>query len=148
MMNINAGTPCKYTTPLQGLSTVISSAVYQSGCQNVGCSSNSLQLDLAKKAAAAADATILVVGEDQSIERESLDRVSLLLPGEQTTLVTEVAKVAKGPVIVVIMSGGGYDISFAKSSDLISGILWVGYPGEAGGAAIADIIFGYYNPSE
>ncbi|KAM0936384.1 putative xylan 1,4-beta-xylosidase [Dioscorea sansibarensis] len=141
------GTPCKYTTPLQGLSTVISSAVYQSGCQNVGCSSNSLQLDLAKKAAAAADATILVVGEDQSIERESLDRVSLLLPGEQTTLVTEVAKVAKGPVIVVIMSGGGYDISFAKSSDLISGILWVGYPGEAGGAAIADIIFGYYNPT-
>ncbi|XP_039125595.1 beta-xylosidase/alpha-L-arabinofuranosidase 2-like [Dioscorea cayenensis subsp. rotundata] len=141
------GTPCKYTTPLQGLSAVISSSVYQSGCQNVACSSNSLQLDSAKKAAAGADATILIVGEDQSIEREELDRVSLLLPGEQTTLITEVAKVAKGPVILVIMSGGGYDISFAKNNDQIPSILWVGYPGEAGGAAIADIIFGYYNPS-
>lgn len=114
----------------------------------MACSSNSLQLDSAKKAAAGADATILIVGEDQSIEREELDRVSLLLPGEQTTLITEVAKVAKGPVILVIMSGGGYDISFAKNNDQIPSILWVGYPGEAGGAAIADIIFGYYNPSE
>ncbi|KAJ0988348.1 hypothetical protein J5N97_006704 [Dioscorea zingiberensis] len=140
------GTPCKYTTPLQGLSSVVSSVVYQPACQNVACSSNSLQLDLAKKAASSSDATILIVGEDQSIEKESLDRVSLLLPGGQTTLITEVAKVAKGPVILVIMSGGGYDISFAKSNDQISGILWVGYPGEAGGAAIADIIFGYYNP--
>jgi len=35
---------------------------------------------------------------------------------------------------------------FAKDDDKISGILWVGYPGEAGGAAIADVIFAEYNP--
>ncbi|RRT71636.1 hypothetical protein B296_00035339 [Ensete ventricosum] len=121
--------------------------VYAAGCANVGCTGNSLQLDSAKAAAAAADATVLVVGADQSIERESFDRVSLLLPGQQTTLITEVAKVAKGPVILVIMSGGPFDISFAKTNGSISSILWVGYPGEAGGAAIADVIFGYYNPS-
>ncbi|RVW22014.1 Beta-xylosidase/alpha-L-arabinofuranosidase 2 [Vitis vinifera] len=45
------------------------------------------------------------------------------------------------------MSGGGFDISFAKNDDKIASILWVGYPGEAGGAAIADVIFGFYNPS-
>ncbi|RWW10687.1 hypothetical protein GW17_00025759 [Ensete ventricosum] len=121
--------------------------VYAAGCANVGCTGNNLQLDSAKAAAAAADATVLVVGADQSIERESFDRVSLLLPGQQTTLITEVAKVAKGPVILVIMSGGPFDISFAKTNGSISSILWVGYPGEAGGAAIADVIFGYYNPS-
>ncbi|XP_010937054.1 beta-xylosidase/alpha-L-arabinofuranosidase 2 [Elaeis guineensis] len=140
------GTPCTYTTPLQGLTAVVST-VYQPGCTNVGCTGNSLQLDAAKAAAAKADVTILVVGTDQSIEREGLDRVNLLLPGQQPTLVTEIAKAAKGKVILVIMSGGPFDISFAKSDDRISSILWVGYPGEAGGAALADIIFGYYNPS-
>ncbi|XP_074577953.1 beta-xylosidase/alpha-L-arabinofuranosidase 2-like [Curcuma longa] len=111
------------------------------------CAGGSLQLEAARDAASKADATVLVVGADQTIERESFDRVSLLLPGQQTELITEVAKVAKGPVVLVIMSGGPFDITFAKSNHNISAILWVGYPGEAGGAAIADVIFGFFNPS-
>lgn len=138
------GTPCKYTTPLQGLTASVPTT-YQPGCPNVAC--GTVQLDEAKRIAAAADATVLIVGADQSIEAESRDRVDIHLPGQQSTLVTEVAKVAKGPVILVIMSGGGMDISFAKTDPKITSILWVGYPGEAGGAALADIIFGYYNPS-
>lgn len=139
------GTPCKYTSPLQGLAASVST-VYQPGCLDVGCTEDSLQLDPAKAAASSADATVIVVGADQWVEREGYDRESLLLPGQQTDLITEVAKVAKGPVILVIMSGGPFDIMFAKGDDRISSILWVGYPGEAGGAAIADIIFGAYNP--
>ncbi|KAE8692706.1 Beta-D-xylosidase 4 [Hibiscus syriacus] len=50
-------------------------------------------------------------------------------------------------VILVIMSGGGLDVLFAKNKKKISSTLWVGYPGEAGGADIADVIFGYYNSS-
>ncbi|KAK1266754.1 Beta-xylosidase/alpha-L-arabinofuranosidase 2 [Acorus gramineus] len=140
------GAPCKYTTPLQGLTASVPT-VYQPGCLNVACAGTSLQLDPAKTAASQADATILIMGADQSIEAESRDRLDLHLPGQQELLITEVAKVSKGPVILVIMSGGGFDISFAKASDLISGILWVGYPGEAGGAALADIVFGSCNPS-
>ncbi|XP_040379316.1 beta-D-xylosidase 4 [Oryza brachyantha] len=140
------GTPCKYTTPLQGLGANVAT-VYQPGCTNVGCSGNSLQLSTATQAAASADVTVLVVGADQSVERESLDRTSLLLPGQQPQLVSAVANASRGPVILVVMSGGPFDISFAKSSDKISAILWVGYPGEAGGAALADILFGYHNPS-
>uniref|UniRef100_A0A0D9WA62 Fibronectin type III-like domain-containing protein n=1 Tax=Leersia perrieri TaxID=77586 RepID=A0A0D9WA62_9ORYZ len=140
------GTPCKYTTPLQGLGANVAT-VYQPGCTNVGCSGNSLQLSAATQAAASADVTVLVVGADQSVERESLDRTSLLLPGQQPQLVSAVANASRGPVILVIMSGGPFDISFAKSSNKISAILWVGYPGEAGGAALADILFGYHNPS-
>jgi xylan 1,4-beta-xylosidase len=134
-------------TPLQGLASYVST-VYQPGCTNVGCSGNSLQLDNAKTAASQADATVLIVGADQSIERESLDRVSLLLPGQQTSLITEVAKVSKGPVILVIMSGGPFDISFAKTSLQIPAILWIGYPGEKGGGALADVLFGSHNPSK
>ncbi|KAK6121043.1 hypothetical protein DH2020_045214 [Rehmannia glutinosa] len=83
------------------------------------------------------DAVVLVMGSDQSIERESLDRVDITLPGQQKLLISEVANVSKGPVILVIMSGGGMDIQFAKDDPKISSILWVGFPGEAGGAAIA-----------
>ncbi|KAI4375624.1 hypothetical protein MLD38_013473 [Melastoma candidum] len=138
------GTPCGYVTPLQGLSLSVPT-IYVPGCANVAC--QTAQIDDAKKAAASADATILVVGADQSIEREGLDRVDLLLPGQQPLLISEVANVSKGPVILVIMSGGGFDISFAKSNDKVKSILWVGYPGEKGGAAIADVIFGQHNPS-
>ncbi|KAD6795420.1 hypothetical protein E3N88_06316 [Mikania micrantha] len=138
------GTPCKYTTPLQGLTALVAT-VYQPGCANVGC--GSAQVDEAKKVAAAADAVVLVMGSDQSIEAESRDRIDITLPGQQNLLISEVASVSKGPVILVIMSGGGMDIQFAKENPKITSILWVGFPGEAGGAALADIVFGLYNPS-
>ncbi|KAE9445896.1 hypothetical protein C3L33_22216, partial [Rhododendron williamsianum] len=138
------GVPCKYTTPLQGL-TASAATTYAPGCTNVACTA--AQLDDAKKIAAAADATILIMGADLSIEAESHDRIDLTLPGQQQLLVTQVANVSKGPVILVIMSAGGMDVQFAKDDSKITSILWVGYPGEAGGAAIADVIFGYYNPS-
>ncbi|XP_068641080.1 beta-D-xylosidase 4 [Aristolochia californica] len=138
------GTPCKYTTPLQGLAASVST-VYAPGCANVACSSP--QVDDAKKAASGADATVLIMGADQSVETESRDRVDLHLPGQQELLITEVVKAANGPVILVIMSGGPMDISFAKDDTGVTSILWVGYPGEAGGAALADVIFGLFNPS-
>ncbi|CAL5329650.1 unnamed protein product [Camellia sinensis] len=138
------GTPCKYTTPLQGLTASVATT-YLPGCANVGC--GTAQVDDAKKLAASADAVVLVMGADQSIEAEGHDRIDLTLPGQQQLLITEVAKASKGPVILVIMSGGGFDIQFAKDDPKITSIMWVGYPGEAGGAAMADIIFGYFNPS-
>ncbi|XP_059077277.1 beta-xylosidase/alpha-L-arabinofuranosidase 1 isoform X2 [Cryptomeria japonica] len=139
------GIPCKYTTPLQGLSAY-SSILYAPGCANVACAGNGF-LGAAVKAATEADATVLIVGGDQTLETEGRDRISLLLPGQQQQLVSEVANASKGPVVLVIMSGGPCDISFAKDEDKIAGIIWVGYPGQAGGIAIADVIFGRYNPA-
>jgi hypothetical protein len=46
------------------------------------------------------------------------------------------------------MSGGPIDVTFAKNDPKISAILWVGYPGQSGGTAIADIIFGRTNPGK
>ncbi|KAF8047025.1 hypothetical protein N665_3253s0002 [Sinapis alba] len=138
------GIPCKYTTPLQGLKQMVS-ATYQQGCSNVACTE--ADINSATALAASADAVVLVMGINQSIEEEDLDRVHLNLPGKQQELVSEVAKAAKGPVVLVIMSGGGFDITFAKKDEKITSIMWVGYPGEAGGLAIADVIFGRHNPS-
>lgn len=86
------------------------------------------------------------MGLDQSIEAETRDRVGLLLPGHQQDLVSKVAAASRGPTILVLMSGGPLDITFAKNDPRIAGILWAGYPGQAGGAAIADILFGTANP--
>ena len=75
---------------------------------------------------------------------EGHDRTTLVLPGNQEKLLEEVKAASKGPLIVVLMSGGPYDISYAKTN--AQGILWVGYPGQAGGQAIAEVLFGDYNP--
>lgn len=99
-------------------------------------------------AAKNSDATVIFAGIDLTVEAESLDRVDLLLPGYQTQLIQEVADASKGPVVLVILSAGGIDISFAKNNSNIKAIVWAGYPGEEGGHAIADILFGKSNPGQ
>ncbi|KAJ7296233.1 hypothetical protein O6H91_13G069600 [Diphasiastrum complanatum] len=138
------GNPCKYVTPLQGLQSYVST-VSAPGCASVACTGDDL-ISAAVDTATKADAVVLVVGLDITQETETHDRTSLLLPGQQQQLITQVASAAKVPVILVIMCGGPVDISFAKYDNRISSILWVGYPGEAGGVAIAQVIFGEYNP--
>lgn len=115
------------------------------GCSDVQCHNDTF-IFKAIEAAKHADATIIFAGLDLSAEAESLDRTDLLLPGYQTQLINQIAHIATSPVILVIMSAGGVDISFAKDNPKINAIIWAGYPGEQGGAAIADIIFGRYNP--
>ncbi|KAJ9705229.1 hypothetical protein PVL29_003340 [Vitis rotundifolia] len=145
MLSNYAGVPCRYTSPLQGLQKYVSAVSYEKGCANVSCSEETL-IEGAASIAAMADATVVVVGLDLFIEAEDLDRVNLTLPGFQEKLVMEVAKAANGTVILVVMSAGPVDISFVKNVSKIAGILWVGYPGQAGGDAISQVIFGDYNP--
>ncbi|KAI3827803.1 hypothetical protein L1987_01887 [Smallanthus sonchifolius] len=144
MIGNYAGVPCKYTSPLKGLTDYVKT-VYEEGC-DVTCNSTA-QFQKASDAASKADAVVLVVGTDLSIEAEALDRTKIYIPGQQNLLVSEVAKAAKGPVILVIMSGGGMDVEFAQCDPKITSILWVGLPGQEGGGALADVVFGQYNPS-
>ncbi|CAN7023836.1 unnamed protein product [Brassica oleracea var. botrytis] len=135
---------CAYTAPLQGISKY-ARTLHQAGCSGVACAGNQ-GFGAAEMAAREADATVLVMGLDQSIEAETRDRTGLLLPGYQQDLVTRVAQASKGPIVLVLMSGGPIDVSFAKNNPRVAAIIWAGYPGQAGGAAIADIIFGAVNP--
>ncbi|GLU16772.1 hypothetical protein SLE2022_331870 [Rubroshorea leprosula] len=144
MIGNYAGVPCRYTTPLQGIGSY-ARTIYQPGCANVACSDNQL-FSGAINAAHQADATVLIMGLDQSIEAEFKDRNGLLLPGRQQDLISQVAMASKGPTILVLMCGGPIDVSFAKNDPRISAIIWAGYPGQAGGAAIADVLYGTTNP--
>ncbi|GLU07282.1 hypothetical protein SLE2022_242460 [Rubroshorea leprosula] len=144
MIGNYAGFPCQYTSPLQGIRNY-AKTIYQPGCADVACSNDTLFRG-AINATRQADATVLVMGLDQSIEAEFIDRIGLLLPGRQQDLVSRVAMASKGPTILVLMSGGPIDVSFAKNDPRISAIIWAGYPGQAGGAAIADVLYGTTNP--
>ncbi|GJN05117.1 hypothetical protein PR202_ga22722 [Eleusine coracana subsp. coracana] len=145
MVGNYAGKACAYVTPLQGIGRY-AQTIHQAGCVDVACQGSSQPIGAAVDAARRADATIVVAGLDQKVEAEGLDRTSLLLPGRQAELISAVAKAAKGPVILVLLSGGPIDIAFAQNDRRIGAILWAGYPGEAGGQAIADVIFGQHNP--
>ncbi|KAG9451580.1 hypothetical protein H6P81_011545 [Aristolochia fimbriata] len=139
-----AGVPCKRISPLGALLNYVNDIRYVPGCEQVSCS----QVDISSpvEAAKAVDHVILIMGLDQTQEREKLDRVDLALPGYQDSLITSVADVSKNPVILIVLSGGPVDITYAKNHPKIGAILWAGYPGEAGGVAIADVIFGNHNP--
>lgn len=143
-MYLYVGVACGYTTPLQGIGRY-TKTIHQQGCTDVACTGNQL-FGAAEAAARQADATVLVMGLDQSIEAEFRDRTGLLLPGHQQELVSRVARASRGPTILVLMSGGPIDVSFAKNDPKIGAIFWVGYPGQAGGTAIADVLFGTTNP--
>ncbi|XP_068636980.1 probable beta-D-xylosidase 7 [Aristolochia californica] len=139
-----AGEPCKRISALQALRNYVKDIRYVPGCEQVSCSPVGISEPVA--AAKAVDHVILIMGLDITQEKEELDRVDLVLPGYQNSLITTVAKAAKNPVILVVVSGGPVDITFAKNHPKIGAILWAGYPGEAGGLAIADVIFGNHNP--
>ncbi|XVF80668.1 hypothetical protein PTKIN_Ptkin15bG0092700 [Pterospermum kingtungense] len=144
MIGNYAGVACGYTSPLQGIGNY-AKTIHQMGCAHVACADDKL-FSGAIDAARQADATVLVMGLDQSIEAEFKDRTGLLLPGRQQDLVSKVATASKGPTTLVLMSGGPIDVSFAKNDPRIGAILWAGYPGQAGGAAIADVLYGSTNP--
>lgn len=140
------GVPCSPVSYFEGLNTYVKKSYYASGCTDIPCKSDSgfkEAIHVAKKA----DYVIVVAGLDLSQETEDLDRVSLLLPGKQMSLVSSIASASKKPIILVLTGGGPLDVSFAEADPQIASILWVGYPGEAGGKALAQIIFGDYNPS-
>ncbi|XP_073113060.1 putative beta-D-xylosidase [Elaeis guineensis] len=59
-------------------------------------------------------------------------------------LIRQVSSAAKGPVILVVLSAGGVNLEPIEKD--VDAVIWAGYPGEEGGQAIADVVFGKYNP--
>ncbi|KAK6923880.1 Fibronectin type III-like domain [Dillenia turbinata] len=139
------GFPCKPKSLFEGFAAHVKRARFAAGCPDVACDSDD-GFDEAIEIARASDYVIVVSGLDLSQEREDHDRVSLFLPGKQMELVSSVSASSKSPIILVLTGGGPLDVSFAQKDPRIASILWVGYPGEAGAKALAEVIFGYYNP--
>lgn len=97
--------------------------------------------------ARSADIVFFIGGHDQSIESEGRDRNSITLPDIQLSLIRQLEKVVRSPLHVVIMSGSSIDLSYIRDSPQCASLIWAGYPGQAGGSAIASVVFGQYNPA-
>jgi len=95
--------------------------------------------DLARKA----DLAIVSIGFNESLERESNDR-PFELPEYQDSLVTNV--LAANPNTAVLVNAGG-NVDMTKWQDAAPALLYLWYPGQEGGTAAAEIIFGRTNPS-
>lgn len=100
---------------------------------------NQSAIDMAKKA----DAVIVAVGYDADVETEGADREFQLPPGQDELI--EKITAANPNTIVTVTAGGSVDVS--KWIDHIAGLLQNWYPGEEGGTALAEVVFGDVNPS-
>ncbi|GJN27946.1 hypothetical protein PR202_gb16014 [Eleusine coracana subsp. coracana] len=139
------GPPCESTTPLKGIQSYVTNVQFLAGCSSSAC--DVADTDRAVALAGATDYTFLFMGLSQRQESEGKDRTTLLLPGQQQSLITAVADAAEKPVVLVLLSGGPVDVTFAQTNPKIGAVLWAGYPGQAGGLAIARVLFGDHNPS-
>lgn len=101
-------------------------------------------IDAAVSMAKGADAVILALGEWQGISGEGFDRSCLNLPGNQEQLLEAVVVTGK-PVVLVLENGRPLTIDWAKQH--VPAILEAWYPGEFGGKAIAETLFGDNNPA-
>ncbi len=96
-----------------------------------------------KPLAAKADAVIICAGFDPKTEGEGFDR-PFQLPGGQDELIRQISAVNKN-VIVVVTAGGNVDMTYWI--DNVPSILHAWYPGQEGGTALAQILFGDTSPS-
>jgi len=97
----------------------------------------------AGKAAKECDITVAVLGINKSIEREGQDRYSLELPIDQQEFIKEIYKVNPNTVVVLV---AGSSLAINWIDENIPAILNAWYPGEQGGTAVAEVLFGDYNP--
>lgn len=142
-------------TVLQGIKSHVSTGtkvLYAHGCDVLSADTSGFAE--AKQMAAQADAVVLVVG-DQSVREnihdaskpttgENVDGATLEIPGVQLRLIKAIQATGK-PVVLVLVNGKPFTLSWEAEN--IPAILETWYPGEEGGNATADLIFGDRNPS-
>ena len=101
------------------------------------------EIDRAVANARQADVAVVVLGGGQRTCGENKSRTSLELPGHQLKLLQAVQATGK-PVILILINGRPLSVNWADK--FVPAILEAWYPGSKGGTAVADILFGDYNP--
>ena len=142
------GTPSTLTTVLAGIKKKLDGkarVLYAKGCEI--SSGSQLQWEEALAAARQADKVIMVMGINPHVEGEEGDggdRSGLDLYPAQEKLLKSVMKLRK-PVVLVLLNGSALAVNWADEH--VPAILEAWYPGPRGGEAVADVLFGDYNPA-
>ena len=130
--------PTKLSNPLDQLSN----ALYASGCDDKGESTDELiaeAIETAKKA----DVAVIFAGLPEKYESEGFDRDDMKMPQGHIRMIEEVSAVNPNTV-VVLLCGSVVECPWADS---VKAILYMGLPGQAGGEAIVDLLYGKVSPS-
>ena len=98
----------------------------------------------AGKAVRECEQVVAVLGVNKTIEREGQDRYDIHLPADQMEFIQEIYKVNPN-ITVVLVAGSSLAINWME--DKIPAIVNAWYPGEQGGKAVAEVLFGRYNPA-
>ncbi len=137
-------------TPLAGIRAAVSpqtQVIYAPGC---GIKADTGGIDEAVAAARQADIAVVVLGLSQAIEGEEGetpgigDRSDIALPAAQERLLQAVHATGT-PVVLVLVSGSAVAVEWADQQ--VPAILEAWYPGQAGGTALAEVLFGDINPA-
>jgi beta-glucosidase len=127
------------------------SVEYRPGCQLTQTTSN--PLDWSVYTAGGSDITIacmgispLMEGEegDATLSTEQGDRAEIALPAVQAEYIKKL--VVQGAKVVLVLFGGS-PIALGEIENMVQAVVYVWYPGQEGGRAVADILFGKVNPS-
>lgn len=137
--------PHHVVTVFQGIKNKLGSnanILYESGCTILGNDKSEFKnaIDAAQKS----DVVILCLGESANMSGEASARASLDLPGVQEQLAEEIYKTGK-PIVVVLMNGRPLTVTWI--SENIPALVESWFLGIQSGNAIADVLFGDYNPS-
>ncbi len=152
------GTPAQAVTVLEGIRRKVKDGIkvrYACGCNVTGTNREGFSeaVEIARRSKLA----VVVMGLSQEVEGEEGqlegnppgvssqgDRTQISLPGVQEELLKAIYETGT-PVILVLVNGSAIAINWAQQH--VPAILEAWYPGQAGGLALADILFGDYNPS-
>ena len=130
--------PTKLAQPLDYLHD----ALYAPGCDERGDTTDTL-LTGARKAAQQAEVAVVFAGLPDHYESEGFDRNNMKMPAGHLRMIEAVAS-ANSNTIVVLLCGSAVECPWA---DRVKAVLYMGLPGQAGGEAIADLLYGRVNPS-
>ena len=119
----------------------IKDADFAMGCDEHGDTDDAM-IDEAVKVAETADAAVVFAGLPNRFESEGFDRDNMKLPQGHIRMIEEVARANKNTV-VVLLAGCVVECDWADS---VKAILYMGLPGQAGGEAIANLLYGKANP--
>lgn len=147
------------TSILEGLKNKVSDSVeikYTKGCELIDSNwpeseilpaamnaAEKEEIEKARTLAKTVDVAIVVLGDDERIVGESKSRTSLDLPGYQLDLVKAVFETGT-PTIVILVNGRPMTINWIDK--FVPAIVEAWFPGKWGGDAVADVLFGDYNP--
>jgi beta-glucosidase len=154
------GVPSRAVTPLDGIRAAVSAQTkvwYTDGCKLQGTKTDGLSragnLSEAVSVASRADVVVLCLGLSADIEGEqgdagnseaAGDKLDLKLPGLQQRLMEMIVALGK-PTVLCVLAGSALDLTWANAN--VPAILYAWYPGEEGGSALAELLFGDASPA-